>query len=1023
MYKFAISRPITTLMFALTLIFFGTMSLQRLPVALFPDIDFPIISIVTSYPGANARTVESKVTDKIEEAVMGIDGIKKVQSKTANNTSVVTVEFHLEKPVEEAMNDVRDKVSAVELDTGVKNPVISKFDTSGSPIIDIFLSTDKVSEPTMMKYADNVIKPVLQRIPGVGGVELSGYRKRQVKIYPNPTLMNKYGITFTQLRQKIADSNVEIDGGEIIAKTRQWVITTDANAQKIAGLGEIRVASGVKLSDVATIEDGLDVDNSYAVYNKTEGVILQVLKISGKNDIDIADGVYAALPELKAMSPDYHISAFHDTTGYIRDSIADVKFDLVLGAFLAVAIVFLFLRNVRITLVSALSIPISIMGTFAMIDFMGQTLNMLTLLGMTLSIGLIIDDAIVVIENIQKKLEQGIPKRKAAFEGVSEISFAIVAISAMLLSVFVPIGNMTGIVGRFFQGFGITVACAIVISYIIVVTFIPMVSSILIDTKQSNFYIRTIPIFKKLDTIYVSILHFVMGHRWQVIIGVVCVTVFSFFLLTRVGSEFMGQEDRSEFIVYMKTAPGISMQEMQKDMQQMQRAIVAVAPKAIKYSTMEIGFTNERKINFGRIYVRLVPIHERSETQFAITAKAVAATKALSASKGFQVAGSPVSLLGGGDSTPFQVVLFGEQSKIEVAAKKLAKILLSDKRINSFHTRTTDYQPEYKLRLIRSSADKYNLTPKDIGDIVNNAFSGVSEISYYRENGKEYDITLRVPDTMRTSINDLKKIQVMNKDGSLIFLDGLVEIEEVISPASITRFNRERSVTIYAAPVRHSGLSLGGMAKMVEDTKGQWQVHGVSYKLQGDAERSAETGHAFAVAITTAFVLIYLILAALYESLLQPLIIMITLPLSFSGAFIACYIFSIPMSMFSMMGLMLLMGIVGKNATLLIDMANEKRAQGHPMKEAIILAGEDRLRPILMTTIAMVFGMLPLAIAKGSGSVMKQPLGISVIGGLLLGMILSLVIVPVFYSYLAPVDDKLRKYYQPAKSDMLDSER
>lgn len=1020
MYKFAITRPVSTLMFALAVMFFGFLAVVKLPVSLFPNIDFPIVTVITTYQGASAQTVETKVTDKIEEAVMGIDGLKKVTSSSVRNTSIVLIEFQLEKDLDVAVADVRDKIGTVRLESGIDSPSVRKVDTGSAPVISLFLTSTKVPPSEMMKHADNIIKPMLQKISGVGGVELRGYRKRQIRIYPDPTLMNKYGLTFSTIGRLIGQENVEIDGGRLVSTKYEWAITTDANSYSIEDMGELRVADGVRLKDIARIEDSIEEDRTYASYDKTPGVIFEVQKISGQNDIKIADAVKKVFPEILAVSQDYEVQVFKDTTEYIKDSVNDVKFDLLLGAILAVVIVFVFLRSVSITIVAALSLPVSIIGTFALMSYFDLTLNMLTLLALTLAIGIIIDDAIVVIENIHKKLESGLPKREAAYEGVREIGFAIIAISAMLLSVFIPVGTMSGIVGRFFQSFGITVALAIGLSYIVVITVIPMLSSIVVSPKHSRFYHMSEPFFRALDERYVRTLRFVLSHKLIVLLAVIAVFVGSLFLASRLGVDFMKKEDKGEYNVFLEVAPGISMEEMKKRTSVLQDLILA--DSSTKFATLQIGYNSQKNIFKAQIYTKMIDRKERTKEQgqFEVMDKMRKFLAQQPAAEGMTISIVEVSDFGGGDNSPFQIALLAPNDELLKQSQENLYKLFEEKlagKVVGVHLNKADDQPEYRFHIVRANANKYGVSSEEIGNTIRAAFSGEYPVGYYKERGKEYDITVRVPDGDRRVLEDIKRLQVKNAKGELMFLEGLVKIEETMTPSTITRFNRQRSMTVYASPNKNAGVSLGDIFKVVLDPNNKWLAEGASYKLQGEAENMQETVQAFVVAILTAIVLIYLILAALYESFLQPLIIMITLPLSFSGAFIALFVTNETFSMFSMLGLMLLMGMVGKNATLLIDVANEKRKEGMDTIEALITAGELRLRPILMTTIAMVFGMLPLAIANGAGEAMKNPIGIAMIGGLIISMLLSLLIVPVFYRFLAPLDDKLQKLYKPKEGD------
>ena len=1020
MYKFAITRPVSTLMFALAVMFFGFLAVLKLPVSLFPNIDFPIVTVITTYQGASAQTVETKVTDKIEEAVMGIDGLKKVTSSSVRNTSIVIIEFQLEKDLDVAVADVRDKIGTVRLESGIDSPSVRKVDTGSAPVISLFLTSTKVPPSEMMKHADNVIKPMLQKISGVGGVELRGYRKRQIRIYPDPTLMNKYGLTFSSIGRLIGQENVEIDGGRLVSTTYEWALTTDANSYSIEDMGELRVADGVRLKDIARIEDSIEEDRTYASYDKTPGVIFEVQKISGQNDIKIADSVKKVFPEILALSQDYEVQVFKDTTQYIKDSVNDVKFDLLLGAILAVVIVFVFLRSVSITIVAALSLPVSIIGTFALMSYFDLTLNMLTLLALTLAIGIIIDDAIVVIENIHKKLESGLPKREAAYEGVREIGFAIIAISAMLLSVFIPVGTMSGIVGRFFQSFGITVALAIGLSYIVVITIIPMLSSIVVSPQHSRFYHWSEPFFRKLDEWYVRTLRFVLSHKLVVLLAVIGVFAGSLFLAGKLGFDFMKKEDKGEYNVFLEVAPGISMEEMKRRAGVLQDIILA--DSSTEFATLQIGYNSQKNIFKAQIYTKMLDRKERTKEQgqFEIMDKMRTLLAQQSAAEGMTISIVEVSDFGGGDNSPFQIAILAPNDDLLKQSQENLYKLFEEKlagKVVGVHLNKADDQPEYRFHIVRANANKYGVSSEEIGNTIRAAFSGEYPVGYYKERGKEYDITVRVPDGDRRVLEDIKRLQVKNAKGELMFLEGLVKIEKTMTPSTITRFNRQRSMSVYASPNTNAGVSLGDIFQVVLDPSNKWLAEGASYKLQGEAENMQETIEAFVVAILTAIVLIYLILAALYESFLQPLIIMITLPLSFSGAFIALFLTNETFSMFSMLGLMLLMGMVGKNATLLIDVANEKRKEGMEMIEALITAGELRLRPILMTTIAMVFGMLPLAIANGAGEAMKNPIGIAMIGGLIVSMLLSLLIVPVFYRFLAPLDDRIQKLYKPKEGD------
>lgn len=1009
MYKIAISRPILTLVFGLLLIFFGVLAIFRFPIALFPDIDFPVGVVMTAYPGANAETIETKVTDKVEEALSGIDGMDKITSITAQNTSLVIAQFVLDKPKEEAMSDLRDKVGSIRFDdTNIENPVVMKFDSGSAPIISIFVSTDKAPITELMRVSDEIVKPALERISGVAGTNAVGYRDRTIRIYPNISLMNKYNITYSQLASIIAAENVEIDGGKIQTDKKEWVVTTNALAKEVEDLEQIRISNNLKLGDIAEVVDYISEDTTYASVNGKMGVIFEVQKIAGRNDVQIADNVRKVLPQLQEQLKDYDIEVLSDTTDYIKHSIAEVKFDLALGAILATMIVFLFLRNFTMTIVAAISLPVSILGTFAVIQAMGESLNMLTMLALTLAIGIIIDDAIVVIENIHKKIEKGMPKIEAAYEGVREIGFAIIAISAMLLAVFVPIASMGEMIGRILKAFALSVVAAIIISYFVVVTIIPMISSLVVSSKESKFYIATEPFFRALDRVYVSMVKFTTKFKFSTLIAVIAFFILSLFLVSRLGFNFMVSEDKGEFNVFVETSPGITLDHMKEKVTVAQDLIMK--DKDVTIASMQIGYNSLKNAYRSKIYVALVPQSERKgRSQFDIMADM---RKQLNeALPDMQISATEISSMGGGPTAPLQVIIKGNnQEDVSKSSDKLVATLRGMKGITDVRTDTPDYAPQYTINILRQNANKNNVSAQSIGAAINAAFSGQTQVSYFRQNSKEYDIVLRVPDSERKTMNDLKYLQIPNANGEMVFIDGLIDIQETTLPASIKRYDRERSVTIYGN-IDQNQSTLNDILKEMDDRKSEWLLDGVTYTLDGEAKHAQETLAQIGIAIGTAFILIYLILAALYESLVQPIIIMITLPLSFSGAFIGLFITGNSLSMFGLIGLMVLMGVVGKNATLVIDMANEFRKKGKSTDEAIILAGESRLRPILMTVFAMVFGMLPLALSTGAGSAMKYPIGIAMIGGLIVSMFLSLLVVPAFYKIMVPVDDWFKKFY------------
>ncbi len=1008
MYKLAINRPITTLMYVVTLVIFGLMSFKSMPSALFPNVDFPIVTIKTAYPGAEASTVESQVTDKIEEAISRIGGIDSITSTSSEGMSVVTVKFFLERDINEATNDVRDKVAAVVLPTDAKMPLVSKLDIGGASVINVFLTAKNDTIRNLMLFADEKVKPTLEKINGVGGINIVGYKDREIKIYPDPDLLNKFDITVAELNQMVATENVKIGGGKLISSTNEFTLKTKADALTIEELQNIKIKDDIRLKDIAKVEDTLSDPKSYASYNGVEGVMLEVQKISGTNTIDIVQKVKDTIPGLKKMAGDkYEVKTLNDTSPFILSSLHHVEFDLIYGSLLAVIIIFVFLRNMTITWVSALSIPTSIYGTFALMDYMGFELNKMTLIGLTLAIGIIIDDAIVVIENIYKKMEAGMDKFEAAVEGTKEMAFTILAISSMLLAVFIPVSFMSGIVGKFFESFAMTVGFAVIISYTVALSFIPSLSARTLKKGESRFYDMTEPLFKGLEKIYEKILKFVLRFKVSTLILVFVVFFASLGLFPKIGMDFIPKEDKAEFEIQIKADAGVSLEEMVRKSKVIED--VVRKSKYVSYTTLSVGYNSAQEKHKAVIYVKLTDRKDRDLRQEQIVQNFRDELEPYKKELFITAAAIP-NIKGAGVSVPYQIVLKSDSfDDLKVATKNLTDHLKKRKGFVDVDTNLDSGKPQIDINILRTNANRLGISASDIASAISTAFSSDLEISYFEENGKQYNITLRFGDSDRVTIEDIKKIQLRANNGELVYLDGLVTFTKSKALATIYHFDRQRQVTVYADLF---GLDLGGAVAYTKASIDELLPPGVVYRFTGFAEEMVKTGQAFGAAIGLSIILMFIILAILYESLIQPIIIMMALPLSIIGVMLALFLSGQQFSLFVMIGFMLLMGMVGKNAVLLVDFANTAMAKGKSADEALIEAGEKRLRPILMTTIAMIFAMLPLAMGTGLGSETNAPMSIAVIGGLLSSMVLTLLVVPVMYRLINPADRWLKKFYE-----------
>lgn len=1011
MYKLAIKRPIATLMYIITLVIFGYSSFKSMPTALFPNIDFPIVTIKTLYPGAEPTTIESQVTDKIEEAISAVGGIDSITSQSSNGVSIVTVQFFLERDIDEAANDIRDKVSAIELPREAKTPLVSKLDIGGASVINIFLSAKEDTVENLMLFTDEKAKPMLEKIMGVGGINIIGYRDREIKIFPDLQALNKYDITILELNNAIREENVQIGGGKLITQTDEYLLKTKADALSIEELENIIIKDDIRLKDLARVEDTLSDAKSFASYQGNEGITLEIQKISGTNTLEIVENVKNTIPKIQQLAGDrFDVKAIQDTTPFIIDSLEDVEFDLIYGAILSAIIVFVFLRNFTITFVSALAIPSSILGTFALMNYMGYELNRMTLIGLTLAIGIIIDDAIVVVENIYKKLEAGMGKFEAAYEGAKEMAFAILAISAMLLAVFIPVGNMTGIVGKFFESFAMTVGFAIIISYTIAMSFIPSLSARVLHNSQSTFYKKTEAIFLFLDLIYKKLLGFALRFKLITFAFVIALFVASLSLFPSIGMDFIPKEDKSEFEIKLKADTGVSLEKMIQKSKEVEAMVNE--DSNVEFTTLNIGYTSAQEINKALLYVKLTPMKTRELTQEQIIQnfreKLVKFSDQL-----FITAAAIPNIKGAGVDVPYQIVLKSDSfESLRTAKENLIAHLEKKEGFKDIDTNLDDPKPQFLIKILRENANRQGISATQIAQAVSVAFSSDMEISYFEDNAKQYNITLRVSDADRQNIEDLKKIQLRSSNDELVYLDGLIEIIDSQTQATIFHFDRQRQVSVYADLF---GLDLGGAIQYTQDKLDDLLPQDVSYRFTGFAEEMGKTAAAFGTAIVLSLILMYIILAILYESLIQPVIIMVSLPLSIIGVLLALYLTHLQFSLFVMIGFMLLMGMVGKNAVLLVDFANTAVKEGKDTHEALLEAGEKRLRPILMTTFAMVFAMLPLAIAEGFGHETKAPMSIAVIGGLISSMLLTLFVVPVLYKIINPLDMWLRRFYENKK--------
>ncbi|QKG29244.1 efflux RND transporter permease subunit [Campylobacter sp. RM16187] len=1002
MYRFAINRPITTLMIFMSLVVFGVMSLQRMPVNLFPEIEIPLIKI-TTYASGDMNLIESKVTKKIEDEISTIDGIDKIHSYSYNNLSVVLIQFDLEKDINVAADDVRDKVSKA----GVEGrSEIEKIKGTGDRILNIFVSSKSGDEVALMKLVDEKVKPFLQRIDGIGKVGDVGFLEPQVKIYLDPFKLDKFRLNANDIANLIKTQNLKAPLGKLESANSQLFLKSSFDAKSIEELKELRLASGVFLKDVARIElDKQDTD-SIAVMNGKQGVMLELLKISGVNALATIENVKSKIDELsQIVGEEYELKIAFDNSENITKHIGQVGFDMVLGVVLTIFIVFFFLRNFSSTVISALSIPTSIIGTFFIIDMLGFDLNRLTLIALTLGIGIFIDDAIVVIENISKKMQEGETNPlKASFAGVGEITFSVLSISAVLLCVFVPIAFMEGIVGRYFNSFAMSVAGGIAVSFFVSIMLIPSLGARFLNAQEGKFFHLTEPFFVALENGYAWLLAIILKFKTLFVVLSLALLALCMSLAMKVGMDFMPIEDNGEFEIFIKAQPGISLVAMSEK----SSVVLDELNKdpRVDYAYMLVGYTDAKDAFKAKIYAKLKDIKERKDRQPQIMEEYRKKLKI----DGLNIKISALPMVdAGGANEPVQLVITGDSlEKLDEILSQARKILESVSGVVDISSDNEDRINQLEISVNKEKAKRLGISQYDITRVVYGSF-GQNFLGSFDDGNDQYDIMLRFDDEYRKDITSLEKLHIRSASGEAIALNSVANFKLTKTFSSIMRFNKQRQILIVA---NVDNIPLDNVQKVVDEQIPSILPKGYDYRMTGFIELMNDTNEAFIFTISLSVILIYMILAALYESLIMPFIIMISMPLAFGGVAVGLYLSGNSFSLFVMVGAILLFGMVGKNAILVVDFANRYANEGMNVNEAIIKAGSKRLRAILMTTFAMIFAMLPLALSRGAGYEGNSPMAISIISGLISSTILTLFLVPALFGITYKIDKFIGKIYK-----------
>ena len=1007
----SIRRPVFAVMLVGAFVVLGWISLGRIGVDLFPRVEFPYVSVTTLLEGAAPETIETEVTDSIEEQVNTISGIESLGSISSEGHSAVNIEFGLDENVDVKAQDVRDKVSLAvgELPGDAEQPIVQKVDPDAQPIMSVMISGDMpVREIT--RYADRVVKEQLQRVPGVGSIRLVGGRDREVRIWLDAVRLRAYGVTAQDVINAVRREHAEIPGGRLdtAGLRSEFSVKTKGEVQTITEFGDIVVAfretGPTRVRDVARVEDGMEDLRSYAELDGQPGVSLEVRRQSGRNTVEVAQAIRAQLEEIKKTAPEgVRLLAARDTSKFIEDSVNDVFGDITLGVILVVLVTLAFLLSVRATAIVAIAMPTALISTFFAFYVMGFTLNMMTLMALSVAVGLLVDDAIVILESIHRQLEEGHPPMQAAALGVKKVGLAVLSGSLSIAAVFVPIAFMDGIVGRFFFQYGLAIVFSVGVSLMCSLTLTPMLCARFLERGDGDNLGRIGKLFDgayvRLESAYGRLLDFALTQRWIIVLLAGATMALGIFVAGLVPSAFDTRADRSEFLGQLELPFGAGVEQTREVASRAAAAMGRV--EHVKSVFFTVGGDSRERVNQASFYIALTPKAER-DVGFIPIMDATRAAMLKAAPEATHISLTDVPWISGGGFTNFELEYALTGPDLEVLRQRSDFISARMREAGIFRDIKTSFEegkPEVQVVVDRVRAADLSVPVRSLADTVRALVGGV-DVATFEEFGQRYDVRVRLEEDQRHELHQLELIQVRASDNELIDLANLADFNVEAGPAQIDRSNRSRKISIFANT--GPGVAMGDATAEFERIIASARVpDNYSVTAEGRAKRMKETGQAIAFAFMLALVALYMILASQFNSFTQPMIIMLTAPLSFVGAFIAIYLAGETMTMFAQIGLLALMGLVMKNGILLIDYANQAHEGGKSARDAMREAGPVRLRPVLMTALSTICGMIPVAMSVSQGAEFRNGMGFLVIGGLTSSTALTLVVVPVAYTLMA----------------------
>ena len=1019
----SVQRPVLAAVLSLAILLFGLISLFRLPVREYPDIQEPVVSIVTVYRGASPQTVETEITDVLEDQLATLEGVKLITSSSQEQASIITVEFNLNRAVDEAANDVRDRVSRVrgDLPATVDEPIVAKEDVNAQPIIWLALSGEKYSTLELTELARNVLSERIQRLDGVASVFVGAERKYAMRIWLDPQRLASYGLTVDDIERALRANNAEIPSGRVEGRGREFSVRTRGDLSTPEEFAAIIVAQQgdrpVRIGDIAEVQVGAEDDRTIARYNNVSSIGLGIVKQQKASTVDVAKVIHNALPQLRAMvPPGVKLETAYDSSIFIQDSIREVLISLGVAMLLVILVIFVFLGSLRATLIPAVAIPVSLIGTFTVTYFLGFTINILTLLALVLAIGLVVDDAIIMLENVYRHMEMGKPRMRATLDGAQEIGFAILATTIALVAVFVPVAFLTGRVGRLFNEFGIAVAVSVMISGFVALTLTPMLCSRTLkgareggpgeddgsgDDHTHATHVTTgwrgafNRVFDTLRDRYVRDLRWALDHRRAVMLMALGMVVVIALLFRFLPSELVPVEDRGMIFNIVLAPEGSTLEYSDRYMRQVEAVYSQIPEVEAYFSAVGLGFGGPGRVTDGFMFVRLKPFGKRHISQQALVGMLFPRLIGIPG-----VLAIPINLpsLGGGFGQPVQFVLQAES--YEDLQRAMGPFMMEAQKLGYLLNMDTDLKlnkPQLEIAIDRDRAASNGVSVTDIGNTLQTLLGG-RQVTRFKRGNKQYEVILQVRSQDRSSPAAIDGLYLKGREG-LVQMASVVQVQEKVAPKELNHFNRVRSAIINAN--LPPGVTIGKAVDDLNAIARRTLPQGVRTDLAGESREFVESRGGLYWLFVVALVFIFLVLSAQFESFIHPLSILFSVPLAVFGALVTLFVFRASLNIYSQIGLIMLIGLVTKNAILIVEYSNQRRARGENLFDAVVNASRIRLRPILMTTLTTILGVLPIALGLGAGADSRKPLGLAVVGGLLFSMVLTMVMVPVVYTLLA----------------------